>query len=383
MQKFNIKNATIFLLRSVVAGLAIAFVLVYFLPGLLPSPFLEKFGNQNMNIGAQTGTATVSYHNAVAASAPAVVNVYATKVIKRATRPLLQDPIFRRFFGNQGEVEQRNSNLGSGVILHKEGYLITNAHVIRDADEVLVTLADGRQSRAQVVGVDNDTDLAVLKIGLDHLPSIAVGDSSRLGVGDVVLAIGNPYDFGQTVTQGIISATGRNRLGISIYEDFIQTDADINPGNSGGALINTSGQLIGINTAIVSSSGGSQGIGLAIPVNIALSVMEDLIKQGYVVRGWLGIEAQVLPPDIVDNTGQKLTGILVAGVLKGGPADVAGIVPGDILLSISGKRLTTPVQAIQMISKYKPDTTIDLQVLRGWETLNLKATVSQRPTFRN
>ena len=382
MQNFNIKKVMLFLIQSVVAGLAIAFILVNFLPGLLPSGLQRDFSNQNINIGPP-GSATASYHSAVAVSAPAVVNVYATKVIKRSTLPLLQDPIFRRFFGNQGGGEQRDSNLGSGVILHKEGYLITNAHVIRGADEILVTLADGRQSKARVVGVDNDTDLAVLKIDLEHLPSIPVGDSSKMGVGDVVLAIGNPYDFGQTVTQGIISATGRKRLGISTYEDFIQTDADINPGNSGGALINTRGELIGINTAIITSSGGSQGIGLAIPVNIALNVMEDLIKQGFVMRGWLGIEAQVLPPDIVDTTGRKQPGILVAGVLKGGPADVAGIVPGDILLSIGGKQLTSPVQAIQMISHYKPDTSIDLQVLRGWETLTLKATVSQRPTVRN
>ena len=382
MKNFNIKKISLFLAQSVLAGLAIAFILVYILPGFLPPGLRRDFGIQNMNIAAQ-GARTNSYHDAVVASAPAVVNVYATKVIKRMTHPLLQDPIFRRFFGDQDGTEQRNSNLGSGVILHRSGYLITNAHVIREADEILVTLADGRQSRASVVGIDNDTDLAVLKIDLENLPSIPVGDSTKLGVGDVVLAIGNPYDFGQTVTQGIISATGRNRLGITTYEDFIQTDADINPGNSGGALVNTKGQLVGINTAIITNSGGSQGIGLAIPVNIALSVMDDLIKQGFVVRGWLGIEAQVLPPDIVDNAGRKQAGILVAAVLKGGPADVAGIIPGDILISISGRQLTSPVQAIQMISHYKPDTVIDLQVLRGWEKLNMKATVSQRPTFRN
>ena len=380
MKNFNIKKIILFLAQSVVAGLAIAFILVYIVPGILPSGLRRDFGIQNMNIA---GPGADSYHEAVIASAPAVVNVYATKVIKRMTHPLLQDPIFRRFFGNQGSTEQRNSNLGSGVILQRSGYLITNAHVIRDADEILVTLADGRQSRASVVGIDNDTDLAVLKIDLEDLPSIPVGDSTKLGVGDVVLAIGNPYDFGQTVTQGIISATGRNRLGITTYEDFIQTDADINPGNSGGALVNTRGQLVGINTAIISSSGGSQGIGLAIPVNIALNVMDELIKQGFVVRGWLGIEAQVLPPDIVDTAGRKQPGILVAAVLKGGPADVAGIIPGDILISIDGRQLTSPVQAIQMISHYKPDTSVDLQVLRGWEKLNLKATVSQRPTFRN
>ena len=381
MRNFNTSQIFLFLIRSVVAGLAVAFLLVYFLPGLLPSRGQDDFNMQNIKLAANDGGGA-SYHGAVTASAPAVVNVYATKVIRRRTHPLLQDPIFRRFFGDQGRGEQRNSNLGSGVILNQDGYLITNAHVIREADEILVTLADGRQSQGEVVGVDPDTDLAVLKINLDNLPSIPLGDSSRLKVGDVVLAIGNPYDFGQTVTQGIISATGRSRLGITTYEDFIQTDADINPGNSGGALINTRGELIGINTAIITNSGGSQGIGFAIPVNIAFNVMESLIKQGYVVRGWLGIEAQVLPSGIVDDSGQKQTGILVAGVLKNGPADVAGIMPGDILISINDSELTTPLQAIQLISHFKPEAEVNIRILRGWEKLTIKARVSQRPTIQ-
>ncbi len=381
MKNFNIKQISFFLLRSVIAGLAIAFVLVYFLPEYLPSRGRDDFNMQNTKL-ASSDHGAASYHGAVAASAPAVVNVYATKVIRRRTHPILQDPIFRRFFGDQGSGEQRNSNLGSGVILNHGGYLITNAHVIREADEILITLADGRQARADVVGVDADTDLAVLKIDLEDLPSIPLGDSGSLNVGDVVLAIGNPYDFGQTVTQGIISATGRSRLGITAYVDFIQTDADINPGNSGGALINARGELIGINTVIISNTGGSVGIGLAIPVNTALNVMEGLIKQGYVVRGWLGIEAQVLPPGLVNEAGQKQPGILVAGVLKGGPADIAGIMPGDILVSINNLQLTTPVQVIQMISQFKPESTIELEVLRGWEKLAINATVSQRPTFQ-
>ena len=374
----HINNSTRFILQSVIAGLAIALVILLFRPDLA-----------NLEMGREQagsdGKTVQSFSTAVSRAAPAVVNVYASKVYQEQLNPLFQDPLFQRFFGKNlpKPGKRRESNLGSGVIMSRDGYILTNAHVIENMDNINVTLNDGRQAVADVIGIDSDTDLAVLSIHLEKLPVIEIGNSNKLLVGDVVLAIGNPYDFGQTVTQGIISATGRKRLGISTYEDFIQTDADINPGNSGGALINTRGELIGINTAIITSSGGSQGIGLAIPVNIALNVMEDLIKQGFVMRGWLGIEAQVLPPDIVDTTGRKQPGILVAGVLKGGPADVAGIVPGDILLSIGGKQLTSPVQAIQMISHYKPDTSIDLQVLRGWETLTLKATVSQRPTVRN
>ena len=214
------------------------------------------------------------------------------------------------------------------------------------------------------------------------MPSLTLGDSAGLRVGDVVLAIGNPYDFGQTVTQGIVSATGRKRLGITTFEDFIQTDADINPGNSGGALINARGQLIGINTAIISSSGGSQGIGLAIPIHLAIDVMRQLIEKGHVERGWLGVEAQQVPMDIADAAGLSTGGVLIAGILQGGPADAAGIMPGDILLEIDNKQLANPQQAINMISQYKPNTSINIRLLSGWQEKTLSATVAQRPSFK-
>ena len=262
------------------------------------------------------------------------------------------------------------------------GYLLTNAHVINNADEIRITLYDGRQSRAQVVGVDSDTDLAVLKTDLDNLRVAPYGDSSAVRVGDVVLAIGNPYDFGQTVTQGIVSATGRNRVGITTFENFIQTDADINPGNSGGALVSARGNLIGINTAIISSSGGSQGIGLAIPVDLALDVMDQIIEHGHVIRGWVGIEAQILPQDIIDAMDLEQGGILIVAVLRGSPADRAGIVPGDIMTGINGMPLFSPQHAVNLISRVKPGEVINAEILRGWETQTVNVQVAERPAPR-
>ncbi|MFQ5659117.1 MAG: S1C family serine protease [Gammaproteobacteria bacterium] len=378
MKRVRVKQAILFLIRSAVAGLAMAFVLLYYFPGLIPGSYRQDFALHNNSAPGHNGNGVVSYNQAVAVSAPAVVNVYATKVLKRRTHPLLRDPLLRRFFGDRYSVEQRNSNLGTGVIMDMVGHIITNAHVIKGADEILITLADGRQTVAAVTGVDMATDLAVLHIELDNLPSITLGDSNDLQVGDVVLAIGNPYDFGQTVTQGIVSATGRSHLGITTFEDFIQTDADINPGNSGGALITATGRLIGINTAIGTS--GSQGIGFAIPVNLAVNVMQALISNGRVIRGWLGIEAQVLSQDILDTAGQKQNGIMVAAVLQGGPAETAGIMPGDILIEINNEPLFNPQQAIQMIARFRPGTRIRIAVLRGWEKMLLYATVVQRPT---
>lgn len=380
MQVTPLKQTLIFLLQSVTAGLAIAFLLIYLFPGLItPNPDSAGMGAANYPSGTQADYGPVSYNNAVATTAPAVVNIYATRILKRKTHPLLQDPIFRRFFGDQDTRQQRDSNLGSGVIMNPDGYVITNSHVITGADEILVTLTDGRQTMAKVVGVDKETDLAVLQIKLDGLPAIPIGDSNSLKVGDVVLAIGNPYDFGQTVTQGIVSATRRNRLGITTFEEYIQTDADINPGNSGGALVTATGQLIGINSAIISNTGGSQGIGLAIPVNLVVEVMQGLIDYGQVIRGWLGIEAQVVPQDIVESAGLRNHGILVAGILQNGPADQAGIMPGDILIEINGEPLYDPQYAIDMIAKFQPGTKLNITALRGWEYLSLKATVSQRP----
>ena len=381
MKTDKLKQMISFFLKSSVAGLALAFVISFYLPEYLP---VANGLRTRLQIGAAPTSGEYglfSYNQAVAASSPAVVNVYASKILQQKTHPLLRDPVFRRFFGDQDAGQQRNSNLGSGVILNTDGYVVTNAHVITAADEILITLADGRQTIADVIGVDAETDLAVLKIKLKKLPAITLGDSNHLHVGDVVLAIGNPYDIGQTVTQGIISATGRKRLGITTFEDFIQTDADINPGNSGGALISATGQLIGINTAIASNSGGSQGIGFAIPINQVVNVMQALIDHGHVVRGWLGIEAQIVPQDIVEAANLQYNGILVAGVLQRGPAAKAGIMPGDILTEINGEPLLDPQQAIQMISRFRPGKRIDIIVLRGWQEMMLQATISQRPSF--
>ena len=370
-----------FLTQSVVAGLAGAFILLYLFPGLLPGSSGQPDNNPAKTHSlVENKEGVVSYSEAVGAVAPAVVNVYATRIQRQAIHPLFQDPLFRRFFGRPGPNEKQDRNLGSGVIIDKRGYLLTNAHVINKADKILITLHDGRQSMAQIVGIDVETDLAVLQIELDNLPVAPVSDSNQTKVGDVALAIGNPYDFGQTVTQGIVSAMGRKRLGITTFENFIQTDADINPGNSGGALISATGKLIGINTAIISNSGGSQGIGFAIPTNLATDVMQQIIEYGHVVRGWLGIEAQIVPRDIVDATELGEGGILVVAVLSGGPAAKAGIIPGDIMTKISGRPLVDPQQAINMISQIEPETDIEIEILRGWEKEIVIAEVAQRPT---
>lgn len=369
-----------FLFHSVLGGLAIAFVLMAVFPGLLSDSSEKQPAVYSSVTGPLSGP--VSYRDAIANVAPAVVNVYASQLVQRRINPLFQDPLFRRFFGDPGPEQQRNSNLGSGVILNQSGYVLTNAHVIDKADTIQITLTDGRQIAAEVVGIDTETDLAVLRIELQNLPTAPIGDSTILKVGDVVLAIGNPYDFGQTVTQGIVSATGRKRLGISAIEDFIQTDAAINPGNSGGALITATGELIGINTAIFSNSGGSQGIGFAIPINLAMDVMQQIIDNGFVVRGWLGIEAQVVPGDIVEAANLTQGGVLVSGVLMDGPAAKAGIKPGDILIKINNEPLYNPQQAIQMISQFRPGEIININILRGWDELAIHAQVSQRPAFQ-
>jgi serine peptidase DegS len=368
-----------FLLQSIALGLAIAFIVVSFFPDLLK---VNSANTALTNNQANSTQAPVSYQNAVNAAAGSLVNVYASTVTKQKTHPLFQDPLFQRFFGKPPKEVRRDNNLGSGVLIGDQGYILTNAHVVKAADEILITLNDGRQTFANIKGMDEDTDLAVLQIQMDKLPLLTVGDSRALRVGDVVLAIGNPYDFGQTVTQGIVSATGRKRLGITTFEDFIQTDADINPGNSGGALISATGELVGINTAIISSSGGSQGIGLAIPIHLALDVMRQLIEVGQVVRGWLGAEAQQLPMDIADAAGLTQGGVLITGTFQGGPADAAGIMPGDILLEIDNHQLANPQQLIHLISQYKPDTVVNIRLLHGWQEKTLTAIIAQRPSFK-
>lgn len=371
-----------FAAQSVIAGLAGAFILLYLFPGLLPGNSSQPDnGLTTTDSLSGDNTGVVSYSGAVAAVSPAVVNVYATQIRRETVHPLFHDPLFQRFFGRPVPKEKRNSSLGSGVIMDSQGYVLTNAHVINKADEILITLHDGRQSAAKIVGIDVETDLAVLQVELDDLSVAPTSDSNRTMVGDVVLAIGNPYDFGHTVTQGIVSATGRNRLGITTFEDFIQTDADINPGNSGGALVSASGKLIGINTAIISSSGGSQGLGFAIPTNLALDVMGQIIEYGHVIRGWLGVETQVVPQDIADAADLDEGGALVVAVLSGGPAAKAGIRPGDIMTKINGQSLFNPQHAIKMVSQIMPGTNIEIEILHGWERKTLMAQVAERPAL--
>jgi serine protease DegS len=383
-----------FIAQTITAGLAAAFLYILLVqPDLLRSSgtvvevreTIQQETPPHTPDGATSslGSGPVSYADAVALAAPAVVNVHTAKVITRRVHPLLDDPIFQHFFGDRFKQSRKaiQTSLGSGVIISAQGYVLTNNHVIDGADEIRVLLADGRSSRATVVGTDVDTDLAVLRIEIENLPSIVIGDSGKLRVGDIALAIGNPFGVGQTVTLGIISATGRDQLGITAYEEFIQTDAAINPGNSGGALINAEGELIGINSAIFSRSGGSQGIGFTIPISLAKGVMKQIIEQGHVVRGWLGIEAQDLTPQLAESFGMgESTGVLIAGVLRDGPADTAGILPGDVVTSIDGKPVADAREAMTIISNKSPDTVIRIGGVRKGQAYVTRAKVIQRPS---
>jgi len=361
---------------GIIAGLAI--IVLLWLKPFQSQPVVEI---RQAADNTEATPATASYADAVALASDAVVNIQTTKTIHRRSHPFFDDPEIRRYFG--GPLlprEQQQTHLGSGVIVSEQGYIATNHHVIKNADEISVVLHDGRSAVARIIGTDPDTDMAILKIQLDHLHSVVFGDSSKLRVGDVVLAIGNPFGVGQTVTQGIVSATGRNQLGLSTFENFIQTDAAINPGNSGGALINSRGELIGINTAIYSRSGGSQGIGFAVPTSLAQDVLTQLIEHGQVTRGWLGIETQALSPELAESFGIGTTqGLLIAGVLHNGPAGQAGLQAGDIITRINDTDVTQAQDALELISKFKPGTAIRLQILRNNQTKDLSATVGTRP----
>ncbi|MBL1142917.1 MAG: trypsin-like serine protease [Proteobacteria bacterium] len=368
----QLKKNLVFILQYSAYGLAIAFLFL-----LLTSSSLLS----NLSFLSPSPPDRYSFNNAVASTAPAVVNVYASTVYQERSHPLFQDPLFRHFFGEAPSKpkKRRDSTIGSGVIMNTAGYILTNAHVIQNANEIRITLNDGRQVQAQLIGLDTDTDLAVINIPVQNLPQISIGDSTDIKIGDIVLAIGNPYNFGQTVTQGIVSATSRKRRGISYFDDFIQTDADINQGNSGGALVNAAGELIGINTAIISSSGGSEGIGLATPINQAVDVMNQIIKNGKVVRGWLGIEAQTLSMDVIKSANLKTGGVLVTAIMRNGPAENAGLIPGDIMIAIDGKNVSSPDQAIETITALLPGKEVKVKILRGWEQQDLIAKIAQRP----
>ena len=329
--------------------------------------------------GVSNGPA--SYASAVSLASPAVANLYTAKEVNKALPPVYSDPELKRFFGdNLPQQKRMESSLGSAVLMSKEGYLLTNNHVTAGADQIIVALKDGRETLARVIGSDPETDLAVLKIDLPDLPAITLGRSDSIRIGDVVLAIGNPFGVGQTVTMGIISATGRNQLGLNTYEDFIQTDAAINPGNSGGALVDAKGNLLGINTAIFSRSGGSQGIGFAIPVKLALDVMRSIVEHGQVVRGWLGLEVQALTPELSESFGLlDSPGILVAGVYRGGPAAKAGLQPGDVILKIANEGAQDGRTSMNQVARMKPGEKIKLDILRDGQPQTLTASIGLRP----
>jgi len=311
-------------------------------------------------------------------ASPAVVSI-ATLQAKAPNQNYQNDPWFRFFYGDR-EDELPQQGLGSGVIVSPEGYILTNNHVIEGAQEIEVTLSDSRRAMAQVIGADPDTDLAILRINLDRLPVIALASSDSAQVGDRVLAIGNPFGVGQTVTSGIVSALGRNQLGINTFENFIQTDAAINPGNSGGALVDVSGHLIGINTAIYSRSGGNMGIGFAIPVSTARQVLEGIVRDGQVIRGWVGIEPLELTAELAETFGLKQTeGVIITGVLQNGPAATAGLRPGDLLLNVAGRPVKSVGELLTQIAALAPGKSVTMDVVRRNQRMTLEVTPAQRP----
>ncbi|MFZ0499064.1 MAG: trypsin-like peptidase domain-containing protein [Steroidobacteraceae bacterium] len=371
-----------FIAGSVVGGLALAFVIVAVRPDLIrgnagyqPAPAAAPVFTES--VPAAHSPERLSYAAAVQRAAPAVVNIYTARLVTERIDP---SPLGELFGNVLPQYRQRiERSLGSGVIVDDSGHIVTNYHVIANAGAIRVQLADGRIATPQVVGVDPDTDLAVLKIGLSNLPVITFGRSDQLQVGDIVLAIGDPLGLSQTVTHGIVSATARGQLGITTFEDFIQTDAPINFGNSGGALVDSDGVLIGINTAIVAKSLGVEGIGFAIPVDMVRGVLHDIIKYGRVIRGWIGI----VPEDISDTEAQQLGlargGVVVANLYVGSPGQEAGLKPGDLLLALDGTPVTSAEEANARIATHKPGSTITLKDQRGSSKFDVKVRVAERP----
>lgn len=364
--------------QTITVCLALWFIVATLKPDWLD--LNRKALTPDLKASSEVIPAQSSYREAVTRAMPAVVNIYTTKEVRQPQSPLLDDPFLRRFFGERFGDTEKQMSLGSGVVVSHDGYIMTNNHVVETADQIEVAFEDGRKASAKLVGTDPDTDLAVIKIDMPNLPAIAFADVDKAKVGDVVLAIGNPFGVGQTVTMGIISALGRSQLGINIYENFIQTDAAINPGNSGGALIDTSGNLLGINSAIYSRSGGSLGIGFAIPVSTVKMVMDSIIAKGQVVRGWIGVEPRDITPELADNLGlPKKDGVIIAAVLKNGPADKSGIRPGDILISIAGKPITNMAEMFNLIAQLQPGTQTDMIVFRDNKEVKLNVGVGKRP----
>ena len=363
--------------------LAVLFVVSTLRPDLLTgqqgeAPVVKEAQREEPAPGAVT-----SFSSAVRKAMPAVVNIYTSQAIKHPRQPLMDDPVFRYFFGEQGDPEvQRREGLGSGVIVSDNGYILTNHHVVESVDQIEVALADARKVPARVVGTDPDTDLAVLKIDLPRLPTITFGNPEHVRVGDVVLAIGNPFGVGQTVTLGIVSALGRTQLGITTFESFIQTDATIQPGNSGGALVDANGNLIGINTAIYSQSprGESMGIGFAIPVSIARQVMEQIIRDGSVTRGWIGVGGRDITRELAETLQIKAAGgALITQVVRGGPADQAGVKPGDVLVGVNGSPVGDWGTVLNQVAVLKPGDQAKLKLQRENADAEVTVTIGRRP----
>lgn len=361
----QLKKTLVFLFHSITLGLALAFVAVWLRPDLLAPA---------NDVHASPG----SFQAAVRQSAPSVVNIHSARRTQDQVTPWADDPQLQRYFDG-GVTSPIETTLGSGVIVSANGYVLTNNHVISGAEAIQVALADGRVAEADVVGTDIDTDLALLHVALDDLPVIALGRSDDVAVGDVVLAIGNPFGVGQTVTQGIVSATGRNYIGHATFENFIQTDAAINPGNSGGALVNTRGELIGVNSAIFSASAGSNGIGFAVPVNLARGVLTQLIEHGRVIRGWLGVDPQDITPELAEAFGlPEAQGIIVRDVYRGSPAEVAGLERGDTITHLNDDPVANAREALTVIASTAPGQTVRIRGVRRGQPFITKAVVIER-----
>ena len=378
----KINSIVTFIGKPVLIGLFVAAVLMLVFPEFRGQSYnadnKESMDLRDSNLDSGW-SGPVSYSSAVSRAAPSVVNIYTRTVTKATKHPLLNDPFFGRLYNRQ---QQRiESSLGSGVIMQSDGFIMTNHHVIDGADQILVLLYDGRTAAAVVVGTDPETDLAVLKINASQLQPISIGDPAQARIGDVVLAIGNPFGVGQTVTQGIVSATQRNGIGLNTFENFIQTDADINPGNSGGALVDVYGNLLAINTASLNQS-GSAGISFAIPADTAEKVLEDIIQYGHVIRGWLGMDAFPLNPQVSKQLNLPVNnGLLVRGVFNGGPSHRAGIQANDIVISINGSPVTDRHTSVSQIAEVMPGKTIELEILRQGKTFEVTAVAGTRPAI--
>ncbi len=372
--------------QAVTVSIAALFVVMTLKPDWLggrPAPAVVAL-QEAAAPAAPDARKVVSYADAAKKALPSVVHIYTSKDVKTPRHPFADDPVFRYFFGDRFGGPQRQSGLGSGVIVSAEGYVLTNNHVVENMDEIEVATNDGRYLRARIVGTDPETDLAVLQVKADgKLPAVTFAPTESLRVGDVVLAIGNPFGVGQTVTHGIVSALGRSQLGINTFENFIQTDAAINPGNSGGALTDSAGNLVGINTAIYSRTGGSLGIGFAIPVSIARTVMEQIIRTGTVTRGWIGVEAQEITPELAESFKLSASeGAIIAGVMRGSPADRAGIRPGDVLVAVGGKPVKDPQGMLELIAGLTPGGAATFKLRREAKELEVAVNIGKRPPMQ-